>query len=245
MEWSSIKSYADSMIALIRQFDKEKVILCGTPSQDREWESVAANPLKDENVMYTMHFAAASDGQSLREKAGAAIAKGLPLFVSEFSLSTVDGGSINTTEGATWIDWMKVQGLSWTYASFADGSETNSALNNGACGSRSWTSTSASGEFIKEQLSSPNEFHSCVDGVEDILLDNQTLVLYPNPTRDAFNVPVPEGMRLTKVQLFDLTGRFLLESAKETVDISGLESGVYGVKVIFSDGVAVSQIVKE
>ena len=140
---------------------------------------------------------------------------------------------------------MKAQGLSWTYASFADGSETNSALNNGACGSRSWTSTSASGEFIKEQLSTPNEFHSCVDGVEDILLDNQMLVLYPNPTKDGFNVSVPEGMRLTKVQLFDLTGRFLLESVKETVDISGLESGVYGVKVIFTDGVAVTQVVKE
>ena len=243
--WSSIKSYADSMIALIRQFDKEKVILCGTPSQDREWESVAANPLKDDNVMYTMHFAAASEGQALREKANAAILKGLPLFVSEFTLSTVNGGSINTTEGATWIDWMKAQGLSWTYASFADGSETNSALNNGACGTRSWTSTSASGEFIKEQLSTPNEFHSCVDGVEDILLDNQMVVLYPNPTKDEFTVSVPEGMRLTKVQLFDLTGRFLLESAKETVDISGLESGVYGVKIIFTDGVAVTQVVKE
>ena len=243
--WSSIKSYADSMIALIRQFDKEKVILCGTPSQDREWESVAANPLKDDNVMYTMHFAAASEGQSLREKAGAALAKGLPLFVSEFTLSTVNGGSINTTEGATWIDWMKAQGLSWTYASFADGSGTNSALNNGACGTRSWTSTSASGEFVKEQLSAPNGFHSCVDGVEDILLDNQMVVLYPNPTKDEFTVSVPEGMRLTKVQLFDLTGRFLLESEKETVDISGLERGVYGVKIIFSEGVGVSQIVKE
>ncbi len=245
VEWSAIKSYADSMIALIRQFDKEKVILCGTPSQDREWESVAANPLKDDNVMYTMHFAAASEGQSLREKAGAALAKGLPLFVSEFTLSTANGGSINTTEGATWIEWMKAQGLSWTYASFADGSGTNSALNNGACGTRSWTSTSASGEFIKEQLSTPNEFHSCVDGVEDILLDDQMVVLYPNPTKGEFNVSVPEGMRLTKVQLFDLTGRFLLESAKETVDISGLESGVYCVKAIFSDGVVVTQVVKE
>ncbi|MBP5481526.1 MAG: cellulase family glycosylhydrolase [Paludibacteraceae bacterium] len=245
VDWSSIKSYADSMISLIRQFDKEKIIICGTPSSDREWEAVAANPLAGDNIMYTMHFAAGSDGQTLREKANATILKGLPLFVTEFSLSSTNGGSINTTEGETWIDWMKSRSLSWTYANFADGTQTNSALNNGACGSRDWTSVSASGEFVKAQLSTPNNFHSCVDGVEDILLDRQIVKLYPNPAKDEFNVSAPEGMKLTKVQLFDLTGRFLLESEKEVVNISGLERGVYCVKVFLSDGVAVTQIVKE
>ncbi len=245
VNWSEMKSYADSMVALIRQFDKEKVILCGTPSQDREWESVASNPLKDNNLMYTMHFAAGTDGQSLREKALSALRRGLPLFVSEFTLTAVNGGSNNTSEGETWIDWMKAQGLSWAYASFADGSDVNAALLFGSCETKSWNSVSSAGEFVKNKLAEPNDFHPCDDGVEDILLDSHLVTIYPNPTKDLFTVSVPEGMRLTKVQLFDLTGRFLLESSMEEVNISGLESGVYVVKVIFSDGVAVTQIVKE
>ena len=106
---------------------------------------------------------------------------------------------------------------------------------------------SESGQYIKQMLSQPKNFEPCegINGVEDNLLEKQPIILYPNPTKDEFNVYVPEGMRLAKVQLFDLTGHFLLESAKETVDISGLENGVYGVKVIFSDGVAMTRIVKE
>ena len=245
VDWNSIKSYADSMITLIRQFDKEKIIICGTPSSDREWESVAANPLKGDNIMYTMHFSANSDGQALREKANAVILKGLPLFVTEFNLTSANGGSINTTEGATWIEWMKMHGLSWTYANYADGSDKNSALLYGSCNTKNWNATSTSGEFIKDKLAEPNNFHSCVDGVEDILIDKQLVVLYPNPTKDEFKVSIPEGMKLTMVQLFDLTGRFLLESKEEVVNISNLSQGVYCVKVILSDGVAVTQIVKE
>ena len=48
-----------------------------------------------------------------------------------------------------------------------------------------------------------------------------------------------------KVQLFDLTGRFLLESESDEVNISRLARGVYCVKVFFRDGVAVNEIVKE
>lgn len=245
VDWSSIKSYADSIITLIRQFDNEKIIICGTPSSDREWEAVAANPLVGNNIMYTMHFSAGSDGQALREKANTAISKGLPLFVTEFSLSSANGGSINTSDGTTWIEWMKMQGLSWAYASYADGSDVNSALLYGSCSTKSWNATSAAGDYIKDKLSEPNNFHSCVDGVEDILLDKQLVVLYPNPTKEEFSVSIPEGMKLAKVQLFDLTGRFLLESEKEVVNISSLSQGVYCVKVFLSDGVAVTQIVKE
>ena len=245
VEWSAIKSYADSMIALIRQFDKNKVIICGTPSNDREWSSVISNPLSDSNVMYALHFTVGTDGQSLRDKADAAISRGLPLFVSEFSLSPSNGGSVNTTEAEQWITWMKNQGLSWANAHYADGNDLNSMLLSGACGTKDWNSVSVAGEYIKSKLSEPHNFHGCHDGVEDILLDKQLITLYPNPARDAFSVSVPEGMELMKVQLFDLTGRFLLESESDEVNISRLARGVYCVKVFFRDGVAVNEIVKE
>ena len=242
---STLKSYNDSMISLIRQYDTEKVILCGVPSKNRDFGSVSSTSLTDKNALYALHFAAGTDGQSLRDKVDAAISNSLPVFVSEFTLSSTNGGSINTSEGETWIEWMKTRGLSWAYASYSDGSNADAALLTGSCSTKNWNTLSSSGEFIKGELAKPNNFHACDDGVEDILLDSQLAVLYPNPTKDAFNVSVPDGMRLTKVQLFDLTGRFLMESEKEEVDISGLERGVYGVKIIFSEGVGVSQIVKE
>ena len=81
--------------------------------------------------------------------------------------------------------------------------------------------------------------------MEDNLLEKQPIILYPNPTKDEFNVSVPGGMRLAKVQLFDLTGRFLLESEEEVVDISSLSQGVYCVKIFFTEGLIVDEIVKE
>ena len=97
-------------------------------------------------------------------------------------------------------------------------------------------------------LSQPKNYEPCEginNGVEDILLEKQHIILYPNPTKELFSVSVPGGEKLEKVQVFDLTGRFLFESAEETVDVSRLDRGVYCVKVFLTNRVVVDELVKE
>ncbi len=244
-DWSAVKSFADTIIPLIRQFDQNKVILCGIPGKDRDLDAVVSDPLKYENVMYTLHFAAGTDGETLRGKAEQAISKGLPLFVSEFTLTTADGGSLQLEEGQRWIEWMNGLGLSWANSAFIDGPELYSSLLQGSCGSKDWTSVSTSGQFIKSKLSEPDDFHACGDGVEDVTLDEELISIYPNPVKDGFSISVPMGMEVKDVRIYDVTGRFVLAGEGEMVDAASLTPGVYFVKVFLNEGVVVSQIVKE
>ena len=248
VRWSHVKEYADKVIPVIRANDPDKIIICGTPMWSQDVDLASQDPLSYDNVMYTLHFYSGDHSQSLRDKADKAINNGLAIFVSEFGTTKASGtGGVFINECNTWMEWMNERKISWVNWSFSDKDESSAALQPDASKSKNWNLVSESGQYIKQLLTQPRNFETCdgINGVENNPLEKQIVTLYPNPTKDEFSVSVPEGMRLTKVQLFDLTGRFLQESAKETVDISGLESGVYGVKVIFSDGVAVTQVVKE
>lgn len=248
VRWSDVKEYADKVIPMIRANDPDKIVICGTPMWSQDVDLASQNPLSYNNVMYTLHFYSGDHFQSLRDKAQTALNNGAAIFVTEFGTTKASGdGGVFLDECNRWMDWMNERKISWVNWSFSDKAESSAALSPGASMSKNWNMVSESGQYIKQMLSQPKNFEPCegINGVEDNLLEKQPIILYPNPTKDEFNVYVPEGMRLAKVQLFDLIGHFLLESAKETVDISGLENGVYGVKVIFSDGVAMTRIVKE
>ena len=93
--WSDIKSYATEVIQTIRAYDKDAIIIVGTPTwsqlgnQGHTYEP-ADDPIRGySNLMYAFHFYASesSHNQWLTAKIGTAIDKGLPVFVSEFGLS--------------------------------------------------------------------------------------------------------------------------------------------------------------
>lgn len=75
--WEEVKAYAEEVIDCIRSIDSEALILVGSPHWDQDIHLAADNPLADaRNVMYTLHFYAASHKEFLRERAGYALKKG-------------------------------------------------------------------------------------------------------------------------------------------------------------------------
>ena len=56
---------------------------------------------------------------------------------------------------------------------------------------------------------------------------------YPNPTKGLIRIDLPE---VQFVEVFDLLGQSVVVSVKATIDLSGLPSGVYVVKIKLSDG---------
>ncbi len=60
--------------------------------------------------------------------------------------------------------------------------------------------------------------HSFINGV----------IIYPNPTNDVLNI---SGGIIERVEVYDLTGRMLLSSPYNVIDVSDLSSGVYQVIV--------------
>jgi endoglucanase len=156
--WNDITQYANQVIPVIREYSSNLIVV-GTPTWSQDVDAAAENPLSDANVAYTLHFYAGTHFGSLRDKADAALSKGVALFVTEFGLSTSDGGggadrNVYTDSCKAWLDWADHKGLSWANWSLCDKEESSAALNPGASSTGYWNdgNISASGRWIRDRL---------------------------------------------------------------------------------------------
>jgi len=139
--WSDVKAYSIEIIKAIREKDPDNLILVGSPHWCQDLHLVADDPIVGyDNLMYTVHFYAATHKQSLRDRCNYALAKGIPLFVSESAGMEASGnGPIDHQEWQTWIDWMKSHQISWVTWSIADKNETCSMLKPEAASEGGWS----------------------------------------------------------------------------------------------------------
>ena len=85
------------------------------------------------------HFYAGTHKQWLRDRTDEAIAKGLPIFVSECAAMEASGdGPIDYKEWNKFVSWMDAKGLSWVAWSVSDKVETCSILNPSAASNGKW-----------------------------------------------------------------------------------------------------------
>lgn len=138
--WESLKTYARTVIAEIRKYDPDNIILMGCPHWDQDIDLVAANPLEGvSNVMYTLHFYAATHKDGLRSKLETAVKGGLPVFVSECAGMEASGdGPLDREEYRKWLEMMERNKVSWVNWSISDKDETCSMLLPGAQSTGSW-----------------------------------------------------------------------------------------------------------
>lgn len=128
--WAEVKAYAEEIIAAIRPIDPDNIILVSTPHWAQDIHLAADDPIVGQhNIMYTLHFYAATHKQYLRDRVEYALKKQLPVFVSECASMEASGnGAIDHTEWKTWVDWMAKHRLSWVAWSIADKDETCSMI---------------------------------------------------------------------------------------------------------------------
>lgn len=138
--WTVVKTYSEEVISTIRAIDPDNLILVGSPHWDQDIDSVAANPIKGQtNIMYTMHFYAGTHKQWLRDRTDSAIAKGIPVFISECAgMEATGDGPINYAEWNAFLNWMEARKLSWIVWSVSDKIETCSMLTPEASSTGKW-----------------------------------------------------------------------------------------------------------
>jgi endoglucanase len=156
-DWATIKAYASSVVASIRQYDPDNLIVVPTPKWDQDVDVAAADPVAGSNLAYTIHFYAGepSHQASLRAKVQTALALGLPLFATEWGVTDAQGlGNVNLTESGTWLDLLRAYGISWCNWSIADKDEASSALIPGTAASGGWTAAqlTPSGTYLRGKL---------------------------------------------------------------------------------------------
>jgi endoglucanase len=138
--WAEVKAYSEEVIKTIRTQDPDNIILVGSPHWDQDINLPAGDPIKGyDNLMYTMHFYAGTHKKWLRDRTDEAIAKGLPVFVSECAGMEASGdGPIDLAESKNYFDWMDAKGLSWAVWSVSDKNESCSVLKPSAASNGNW-----------------------------------------------------------------------------------------------------------
>ncbi|MEL7311709.1 MAG: glycoside hydrolase family 5 protein [Pseudomonadota bacterium] len=148
-EWRSvIKPYAADVIATIRARDAKNLIVVGTSTWSQDVDLAAEDPiLGDPALAYTLHFYAGTHREALRDKARLAIARGLPLMVTEWGAVAANGdGAADKDETLRWMDFLREQKLSHCVWSLHSKDEGASILKpntppNGEWGAKALTET--------------------------------------------------------------------------------------------------------
>lgn len=138
--WAQVKEYSEKLIDTIRKYDKDNVILVGCPRWDQDIHLPAQDPiLGQKNIMYTVHYYAATHTQWLRDRTTDAIKKGIPVFISESAgMEATGDGKMDYAEWQKWIDFGEENKLSWITWSISDKDETCSMLEKSASSKGKW-----------------------------------------------------------------------------------------------------------
>jgi len=136
--WSTIKSYAESIIGKIREHSPN-LALVGTSSWAQNPQEANGSTVNQPNVAYVFHFYAGSHSVgSYGGRVTQALNAGNAVFISEWGTTDANGsGSVSSGESQNWITFMesnKISNCNWSvrHAANDDGSNEASALFTGS-----------------------------------------------------------------------------------------------------------------
>ena len=139
-KWKEVKEYADIIIPIIRKNSPNSLIIVGTPDHCANLEGIAENPLKYQNVMYSMHkyFNLTKYKPYSTAYLKKLLDRGLPIFVSEWG---IDYGELDDTRitsdhddrlnfqaAEEYAAFLRENDVSWCYWSLSNKEEAHSAI---------------------------------------------------------------------------------------------------------------------
>lgn len=151
--WAKLKAYAEHLVKVITDIDGgNPVILMGCPSWDQRIDLPASDPVDYDNMMYTVHFYAGTHKQYLRDASDAAMAAGLPVFISECAACDASGdGAIDKESWDEWLGWADANRLNICVWSISDKAETCSMLVPADTDEGPWDVTKPWGVIVKDE----------------------------------------------------------------------------------------------
>ena len=153
--WDDIKEYAEKVIPVIRKNSPNAVVIVGTPTWSQDVDKAAADKLDFDNVMYTLHFYAATHKDNLRDKLKNARENGLPIFISEFSICDASGnGGIDYESANAWFQLIEDYGISYAGWNVSNKDETSALIRPDCEKTSGWTDEelSETGFWLKHTI---------------------------------------------------------------------------------------------
>ena len=157
--WESVSTYANEIIPVIRANDPDSVILVGSPTWSQDIDKAADAPLDFGNVMYTLHFYAATHTDWLRDRMEQCIGRGLPVFVSEFGICDASGnGSVDIGQADKWKELIEKHNVSYMCWNLSNKDESSAVIKADCSKLSGWTEDELSeeGVWIRNWMKSEN-----------------------------------------------------------------------------------------
>lgn len=243
--WSDVKSYAEQVIQVIRQYS-DNLVLVGNPSWDQNPSDAIGNEVNDskKNTAYTLHYYANSHmwsgnydwgGESEGSKGEKAMNAGLSVFVSEWGTANADGGgNPDQSRNKSWQDYMNKHKLSWANWSASYINEGTAAFQDGS--NKNSLQYTTSGNLVKGYLATnPTSYKAC-KAEEEVGIKAPAIA-------GGFSVSL-EGKTLNiaggnaNVEIYSLLGnKFMaVENVSGALSLASLPSGSYVVRVNAKEG---------
>ncbi len=243
--WSDVKSYAEQVIQVIRQYS-DNLVLVGNPSWDQNPSDAIGNEVNDskKNTAYTLHYYANSHmwsgnydwgGESEGSKGEKAMNAGLSVFISEWGTGNADGGGTpDQSRNKSWQDYINKHKLSWANWSASYISEGTAAFQEGS--SKTSLQYTTSGNLVKGYLASnPTSYKAC-KAEEEVGIKAPAIA-------GGFSVSL-EGKTLNiaggnaNVEIYSLLGnKFMaVDNVSGALSLASLPSGSYVVRVNVKEG---------
>ena len=136
---NDLYSYGTDLLKTIRSIDPDAIVICGTNTWSQDVDQVSSEPLNDPNVMYTLHFYAATHYSDLQNKLRTAVSNGTPVFVSEFGSCDASGnGGYDFDNADTWLNLLDQYNISYCAWALSNKAEAASYLKPSCTALSSW-----------------------------------------------------------------------------------------------------------
>ena len=158
--WETVTEYANEVIPVIRANAPDSVIIVGTPTWSQDVDKAAAAPLNFDNIMYTLHFYAATHKEYLRDRMEKCINNGLPIFISEFGICDASGnGKVDIEEADLWKELIEKYNVSYMCWNLSNKAEASAVISADCPKLSGWTDDELSeeGRWIKSWFTSETD----------------------------------------------------------------------------------------
>ena len=140
---NDLYSYSKQVCKVIRDAGAKNIIICGTNDWSQRVDEVATKPLaKDgfENIMYALHFYAATHYDGIKGNLQKAVNDGTPLFVTEFGTCDASGnGGYDFNNANAWMKLLGDNNISYANWSLCNKGEAASMISSSCNKTSKWT----------------------------------------------------------------------------------------------------------
>lgn len=138
--WDEIKNYSVDVIDRIRMYAPQSIVIVGTPTWSQDVDIASSSPIERTNLLYSLHFYAATHKDELQNKLLTALTNGLPVFVSEFGITEASGnGIVDTTSADTWMKLLNENSIGYIYWNLSNKDEACALLRSSCTSLSDWT----------------------------------------------------------------------------------------------------------